>query len=97
MIRHCVMFTWNDDVTDEAKAAIADGLDRLASLPGVVKYVHGPDAGLVDGNWDYVVTGDFEDRDAYLGYAVDEGHVELITTMIRPNISARAAVQFELS
>lgn len=96
MIRHCVMFTWSDEASDSVKTAVSDGLDRLAELPGVVKYVHGPDAGLADGNWDYVVTGDFVDEDAYLAYSVEQSHVELIASLIRPNITGRAAVQFVL-
>lgn len=96
MIRHCVMFTWNEDVDELVKTQVAAGLDRLALLPGVVAYLHGPDAGLAEGNWDYVVTGDFVDADAYRGYSTDTGHLELIETLIRPNISARAAIQFSL-
>ena len=26
MLRHCVMFTWNDNVSDEAKQAIAEAV-----------------------------------------------------------------------
>lgn len=96
MLRHCVMFRWNDEVTAEARAQVKAGLDEMAALDGVVSYRHGPDAGVSDGNWDYVVVGDFVDVDAYQAYAVDEGHVALITEWIKPNISARAAVQYSL-
>ncbi len=96
MLRHCVMFTWSEDVTDEAKAAVSAGLDGLASLPGVVAYRHGPDLGISDGNWDYVVVGDFETTEAYQGYATDQGHLDLIAEKIRPFITGRAAVQYEI-
>ena len=52
MFRHCVMFTFNEDATAEAKAAISAGLDEMAKLEVVVDYRHGPDAGVSDGNWD---------------------------------------------
>ena len=96
MLRHCVMFTWSDDVTDEAKAEVSAGLDGLASLPGVVAYRHGPDVGISDGNWDYVVVGDFETTEAYRNYAADQGHLDLIAEKIRPFITGRAAVQYEI-
>lgn len=96
MLRHCVMFRWNDDATDEAKAAIAAGLDKLAQMDVVGEYRHGPDAGMSDGNWDYAIVGDFASVDDYQTYATDEGHLTFIADLIRPNISARAGVQYEV-
>lgn len=96
-IRHCVMFTWNDDVSPDQVAAIAAGLDGLARLEGVVSYRHGPDLGLRDGNWDYVVVGDFASDEAYASYASDPGHLDLISSIIAPAINTRAAVQYRLS
>jgi len=96
MLRHCVMFTWNDGVSDETKQAIADGLDEMAKLSCVHAYEHGPDAGVSDGNWDYVVVGDFASVEDYQQYATDADHVRLVTELIKPNISGRAAVQFNL-
>lgn len=91
------MFRWNDDATDEAKQAVADG---LAALPGVIpeirSYAFGADAGLREGNWDFVVVGDFDDVEAYLTYSGDATHQAVIADHIAPNISERAAVQYEL-
>ena len=96
MFRHCVMFRWADDVSDETKAMVSAGLDELAKLACVQTYHHGPDAGVSDGNWDYVAVGDFSSVDDYRTYAADADHVQLITDWIKPNISARAAVQYNL-
>lgn len=96
MLRHCVMFRWSEDATDDAKAAIRRGLADMAELECVATFVHGPDAGLVDGNWDYVVNAEFETAADYLTYAEDPDHLALIADVIRPAISARAAVQFEV-
>ncbi len=97
MFRHVVMFRWSEDgVSDETKTAIAAGLDKLAGLPMTLGYHHGPDAGVSDGNWDYVAVGDFATVEDYKAYAVEPGHVALITDLIKPNISARAAVQYDV-
>ena len=96
MLRHCVMFRWNEGVTAEVTDRVKSGLDALAALDGVAAYRHGPDAGLSDGNWDYVVVGDFIDEAAYRAYGADADHVALINEWIKPNISARAAVQYTL-
>lgn len=95
VFRHCVLFTFNDDANEDAKAAIAAGLDQMAMLDCVAAFTHGPDAGVSDGNWDYSVAADFADAEAYRVYATDADHLALIETWIKPNISARAAVQFE--
>lgn len=91
------MFRWSDEASDEAKQAVADG---LAALPGVIpeirRYEFGPDAGLREGNWDFVVVGDFDDVDAYQRYAGEATHQALIAEHIAPNISQRAAVQYEV-
>ena len=94
MFRHCVMFRWKPGTGDNVKAAIAAGLNELAHLEGVLSYTHGADLGLRDDNWDYVVVGDFVDEAAYRGYATDPGHVELIQTLIVPNIEERAGAQY---
>jgi hypothetical protein len=96
MLRHCVFFKWADGATDEAKSTISAGLDEMAALDMMEAYSHGPDAGLSDGNWDYVVVGDFADVDAYRAYSADASHQALIVEHIRPNITDRAAVQYEI-
>lgn len=90
------MFKWNADVSDETKAAVSAGLDEMAKLSSVAAYKHGPDAGISDGNWDYVVVGDFANVDDYASYSTDADHLALIETHIKPAISARAAVQFHI-
>ena len=90
------MFRWAEGVSDEAKAAVSTGLDELAKLDCITNYHHGPDAGVSDGNWDYVAVGDFASVDDYRTYATDDGHLALIADIIKPNIAARAAVQYEL-
>ncbi len=88
------MFRWNEEVADDVLPAVAAGLDELGQLDVVAAYRHGPDAGVSEGNWDYVVVGDFESVEDYQVYATDAGHLQLIADHIRPNISARAAVQY---
>lgn len=96
MLRHCVMFRWNEGVEPSVVDEIRARLDHLAEIDGVVSYRHGPDLGLRDDNFDYVVVGDFASRAAYDDYAADADHQALITDLIAPNISARAAVQFDI-
>ena len=96
MFRHCVMINWSVEANEATKAEIASGLDRLAGLDCVTSYHHGPDLGVSEGNWDYMIVGDFADEDAYRQYATEAGHVALIADLIKPNITGRAAVQYQI-
>ncbi|MBV9792744.1 MAG: Dabb family protein [Actinobacteria bacterium] len=96
MIRHVVMFTWKADATEEQRKRVPDELSRL---PGVVRsirtYLMGTDLGVNEGNFEFVVTADFDDLDGYLAYRDDPTHRAIIAEHIQPIIEQRSAVQFE--
>ncbi len=94
MLRHIVLFRWNEQATQERRQ---DALAGLAALPGQVPQVRafrfGADAGLAEGNFDLAVVADFDDEDGYRAYATHPAHVALVTEVIRPIITERVAVQ----
>jgi len=96
LIRHVVMFTWKADATEEQRKRVPDELSRL---PGVVRsirtYLMGTDLGVNEGNFEFVVTADFDDLDGYLAYRDDPTHRAIIAEHIQPIIEQRSAVQFE--
>lgn len=92
-----VTFRWSDGASRAAKDAVAAGLAALPSqIPAICAYRFGPDAGLADGNFDFVVTADFADEAGYLEYRDHPAHRALITDRILPIMAERAAVQFRL-
>ena len=95
MIRHVVMFRWKPE-TDEAVAELARALGRLPSIiPEIRAYHFGADAGLNSGNYDFVVSADFDAADGYLAYRDHPEHRNVAESLIVPNMTDRAAVQFE--
>ena len=97
MIRHVVLFTWDDEMTDELERQFAAELTALAPrLRGLLSYHAGPDAGLVEGNFDFAVVADFEDAESYLGYRDHPAHQEIIGRLSRPHAKTRASVQYEV-
>jgi hypothetical protein len=97
MIRHVVLFTWDDGMTDEMEQQFAAELTALApKLAGLRSYHAGPDAGLVEGNFDFAVVADFEDVESYLGYRDHPEHQDIIGRLSRPHAKTRAAVQYEV-
>lgn len=97
MIRHVVCFSWDDEMTDEMERQFATELTALApKLAGLRSYHAGPDAGLVEGNFDFAVVADFDDVDSYVGYRDHPEHQAIVARYSRPHAKTRAAVQFEI-
>jgi hypothetical protein len=97
MIRHVVLFTWTPEATSDQKRRVADELRELPpQMSGLSAYHVGPDAGIVDGNFDFAVVADFDDRASYLAYREHPAHRAAIDQFISPIVRQRAAVQYEV-
>lgn len=96
MIRHCVMFTFNDGTTEEQKEAVRGALHRLPDLiPEIRAYRFGDDLGLREDTYDFAVTADFDDVDSFLVYRDHPDHQKAIAEFFNPIVQTRVAVQFE--
>jgi len=90
------MFEWIEGVDNADLDAIAAALDALvAAVPEVVSYVHGPDLGVSEGNFDYVIVGDYASVEDYAVYRDHPEHQRIIAEMIKPFVAKRAAVQYQ--
>ena len=97
MIRHVVLFRWDDEMTDALEDQLADELNAFApGQPGVRAYRAGRDAGIIEGNYDFAVVGDFDDEDSYLAYRDHPQHQDIIGRLSRPHARERASVQYEV-
>jgi hypothetical protein len=96
MLRHVVAFRFADGTTEEDRVRIIDGLRALPGrIPEIRRYAFGPDLGLAEGNFDFAVVADFDDREAYERYAQHDAHQALLREQIRPVLADRVAVQYE--
>jgi hypothetical protein len=90
------MFKWAEDVDAAHVEALAAGLDALpAQIPSIQGYLHGLDAGVNDGNFDYIVVGEFASVDDYLVYRDHPAHKAFIAEFVAGRVDDRCAVQFE--
>jgi heme-degrading monooxygenase HmoA len=97
MIRHVVLFTWTEEMTEDLERQFAAELTALApTLPGVRSYHAGPDVGLVEGNFDFAVVADFDDAESYLAYRDHPQHQDIISRISAPYRKDRASVQYEI-
>ena len=96
MIRHCVMFRFEDAVTEAEIAELSAALDGLpAAIPEIVTYRHGRDLGLAPTNFDYSITADFANVDDFAVYRDHPEHQAFIAEHITGRVAERSAVQFE--
>jgi hypothetical protein len=94
VIRHVVVLTWKADATPDQVAAVEAGLAELeATVPGIVDYCYGPDAGLGAGNGDFAIVADFASVDDYVVYRDHPAHRAFLEGTLRPAIASRSAVQ----
>jgi hypothetical protein len=95
VFHHVVMFRWKP----ETSAAQLAALERaLAALPGQIRelraYRFGADAKQAAGNFDFAISADFDDVEAWRAYIVHPAHQRLVAEHVRPLAAERAAVQF---
>lgn len=92
------MFSWADDVDDAHIAAVSAALDTLPGKIDMLRnYRHGPDVGISDGNFDYVVVADLDNADDFATYRDHPDHVAVIQGLLAGRVEQRAAVQYETS
>jgi len=97
MIRHVVLFSWTAEATAAQRQRVADELRTLPPLMnGLSSYEIGPDAGIIEGNFDFAVVAEFDTRESYLAYREHPAHQAVIKQFIRPITGARASVQYQI-
>ena len=96
MIRHVVVFRWNESVTDADLTAMAAALDALpAAIAQIVAYRHGRDLGLNPANSQYAIVADFANTDDFATYRDHPEHQRFIAEHITGRVAERVAVQYE--
>lgn len=61
MFRQVISIRWIEDVTDQQKQAYRDALDGLRTIPELLDLRWGDDAGIFEGNYDFVAVMDYDD------------------------------------
>ena len=98
MIRHVVVFRWNESFRDHQLVALSAALDALPSaIPEIVAYRHGCDLGLGPTNFQYAITADFANVDDFIVYRDHPKHQRFIAEHITGRVADRSAVQFEFA
>ena len=96
MIRHVVLLSWNDKVTDSDVQAVTDGLAKLPSqISEIRSYQFGPDQQINKQNADYALIADFDSTEDFKTYVSHPAHVELMNNLCAPILDSYRSAQFE--
>jgi len=95
MIKHVVLLTWQDGITDEQIAEVDDSLGHLVeTIDDIYSYDYGPDMGLVKGNSDYSIVAEFLTEEDFFSYAKHPEHMLFVNEVAQPIVATSNAVQF---
>lgn len=98
MIRHHIALTFVDDSTRTQHEAVWEALRQIpGAIPGAIRISGGLDLGLVPGNAHLIFHIDFSDIQSWESYTSHPVHQEIVTTLIKPILAQRVAIQTEIS
>jgi hypothetical protein len=97
LIRHCSLFRFNPDVSDETKDRILSEFSRLRdSIDAIDSLEIGRNMGDRSDNFDLGVCMSFESFDRYKEYRSHPDHVYFYKNFLIPFQKERASIQFLL-
>lgn len=99
MVKHIILWTLRDDLSEEEKASvkagIKQGLEGLAGkIPGLVSIRVQTDH-LASSTTDLMLDSTFTDEAALQGYSSHPAHLEVANGKVRPYTKQRACLDFE--
>ena len=95
MFRQVISIRWSQGVTAEQKQGYRDALEGLRTIPELIALKWGDDAGLFEGNFDFVAVMDFEDFAAARRYVEHPLHQRYVREHAALLIGERVVVQHE--
>jgi hypothetical protein len=95
VIRNVVLGRLKEGADEASLDAALRGL-LLLPMEGLLEMQVGRDARLREGTWDYVITADFTDADAYRRYDTDAEHNRLRSELFDVLSEQIARAQFEI-
>ena len=101
MVKHIILWTLKDGLSEEEKAtiksSIKEGLESLLGVvPGLVDIKVQIDGRLASSNADIMLDCTLESEEALKGYAVHPAHVAVANSRVRPYTDVRSCLDFKL-
>jgi heme-degrading monooxygenase HmoA len=98
VIKHVVLLTWNEDVSQEQIDTVTAEFRALGDeIEEVAGYEFGQDARIYKGNADYALVAEFKNEADLKAYVVHPRHQELLAKVTGPILKSFLSVQFNVS
>ncbi len=100
MIKHIILWTLKDTLSDVEKTAVKQGIKEgleglLGKIPGLLE-IQVQTEGLASSNADLMLDASFESEEALKGYAVHPEHVAIADGKVRPYTATRSCLDFNV-
>ncbi len=95
MIRHVIAIKFKPRTSSKQVRALMDSMRRI-QVEGMLSLECGRDSGLRNGNWDFAVTADFVDQEAYIRFDRDPEHDRIRRGIASEVIESAAGAQIEI-
>ena len=101
MVKHIILWTLNQELTEEEKAAVKSGIKEgleglVGQVPGLIDVKVHIGGRLPSSNADVMLDSTLESAEALKAYAVHPAHVAVANGKVRPYTVQRACLDFEL-
>jgi hypothetical protein len=96
LIRSVIVIKFKPGTTIDRVRELIRAMDCLR-VDGMLSLRSGIDLGLREGNWDYALTADFADHDAYRRYDQDVEHNRIRRELSAAITESAVRVQFDVS
>lgn len=97
MIKHIVLLTWQEGVSQAQIDAVTSAFQELGKeIPEVLNYSFGQDAGIYRGNANYALIAEFRNEADLKAYVVHPSHQALLSTVTGPILKSFQSIQFKV-
>ena len=101
MVKHIILWTLKEELSDAEKAAIKAGIKEgleglVGKVPGLLDVKVHIDGRLASSNADVMLDSTLESAEALKAYSTHPAHVEVASTKVRPYTAQRSCLYFEL-
>jgi hypothetical protein len=91
---HIVTLTFRPETAESVVWKLAAALDELGPQSNAIRFQHGFDLRIREGNADYAINAVVADEVTFLAYMASPQHQRIISDLVTPHLQARSAVQF---
>jgi hypothetical protein len=100
MVRHIVLWNFNENVKDVDKDSIKEGMknnleDLKGKVPGLMNIKFVPNT-LVGSTHEFALVTEFDNEASKKGYSTHPSHVKVADTFVRPYTADRKCLDYEV-